>query len=376
MKIKAWIATVVMIAALIGTMGYIKWIEMSAILAAASNTPEYSETVEATRVEKATYTQSVAVIGNAVAPDHVVLLSETSGVIKAVNYSSGERVKSGEVIIQLDIRSEQATLKAAIAKKKLVSSNYNRVKALSAHQAISQEELDTAQANLVVIEAEIEAIKNIIRKKTITAPFDGVLGIHSAKEGEFLNANTRVVSVTGDLGYMWVDFYIPQTYHKLGVGNQVHLQKVEESTVPLQANASIVAVEDALQAGIRSRKYRAKVWRSALEVDANEALSVHVPVRQYDNVISVPNMSVLRDVSGGYIFELIPTGGNEQFRAKRRQVEIIASDEHVTFLKPSVAPNSLVAAPGAFKLFDGVLVNIVSLPTALAGNSTPLDKEL
>ncbi|MCG7547630.1 efflux RND transporter periplasmic adaptor subunit [Pseudoalteromonas sp. Of7M-16] len=376
MKIRAWIATVVMIAALIGTMGYIKWIEMSAILAAASNTPEYSETVEATRVEKAMYTQSVTVIGNAVAPDHVVLLSETSGVIKAVNYSSGERVKRGEVIIQLDIRSEQANLKAAIAKKKLVSSNYNRVKALSAHQAISQEELDTAQANLVVIEAEIEAIKNIIRKKTITAPFDGVLGIHSAKVGEFLDANRRVVSVTGDLGYMWVDFYIPQTYHKLSAGSEVHLLKVEDSTAPLQANASIVAVEDALQAGIRSRKYRAKVWRSALEVDANEALSVHVPVRQYDNVISVPNMSVLRDVSGGYIFELIPTGGNEQFRAKRRQVEIIAANERVTFLKPSVAPNSLVAAPGAFKLFDGVLVNIVSQPSALAGKSIPLDKEL
>ncbi|MBQ4809833.1 efflux RND transporter periplasmic adaptor subunit [Pseudoalteromonas luteoviolacea] len=376
MKIKAWIATVVAIAALIGFMGYIKWIEMSAIMAASANVPEYSETVEATQVKQAKYTQSVAVIGNAVAPDHIELLSEASGLVSEVNFSSGERVKGGEVIVQLDIRTEQANLKAASAKRKLLASNYTRVKALSSHQAISQEALDTAQANLVVIDAEIEAIKNIIRKKTITAPFDGVLGIHSAKAGEFLSANTRVVSITGEAGFMWVDFYIPQIYRKLAVGSLVQINKVGETAGLMEAKAGIVAVEESFLAGIRSRKYRAKVLRTSLEIDVNEAIAVSVPVKQFDDIMSVPNISVLRDVTGGYVFELIPTGSKGQFRAKRKPVEIISSNEHVTFLHAGVTPDSIVAAPGAFKLFDGVLVNVVNQTHTLANKSATFSKEL
>ena len=371
MKKKAWLFTGVTCSTLIAVLAAVKFIEISSAMAQVRAMPEYSETVETVQADSIVYARTVEVIGNTVVPNHVVLRNESSGVIARVNFESGQRVKRGDVIMQLDVAAELANIQSAQARETLAQSIYNRTLKLRNTEAVSQEQLDKAVAELAVIRAVIQVLNDQVRKKTIKAPFDGMLGIHTAKIGAFLDSNTEVDSVSGDKGFVWVDFYVPQSYPKLTVNSQVSISTINTSHKEAKP-ALVLAVNDAVNASVRSRLYRAKLTLSAVELDANTAVTVTVPVNKPAQVLTLPNQAVLSDQNGQYVYLLLAEGDN--YRAKYQPVKVLASDASTTMVSQGLSPNDVIAATGAFKLFEGLLVNVQRADDFVAVNETAMEQ--
>lgn len=371
MKIKAWLFTGLALSTLVIILATVKYIEISAGMAYASAMPEYSETVETVKADSAEYTKTVEVIGNIVVPHHVVLRNESSGVVASVNFDSGDSVKQGDIIIQLDVDAELANIRSATARETLAQSIYNRSQKLRHSEAISQEQLDKAVAELAVIKAEIEVLKDKIRKKTIKAPFDGRLGIHTAKIGAFLGSNTQVVSVSGDKGFVWVDFYVPQSYSKLAVSSQVTISAMN-SRGNDGMQAVILAANDAVNASVRSRLYRAKLPISSMVLDTNTAVTVSVPVNKVSQVVTVPNQAVLSDQNGQYVYLVVAEADGKGYRAKYQPIEVLASDAITTMVSQGLDSDDVIASAGAFKLFEGVLVNVQQAGKLISANKTSM----
>ena len=124
--------------------------------------------------------------------------------------SRAGRCAKGDVLVQLDTRQEQAQLAAAEAQRELARLNFERMQGLRrARASISRAEYDRAAAEQKQAEAQVGEIRATIERKTIRAPFSGVLGIRQVNLGQYLAGGDPVVPLQS-LNPIYVNFGVPQ----------------------------------------------------------------------------------------------------------------------------------------------------------------------
>ncbi|PSW16971.1 efflux RND transporter periplasmic adaptor subunit [Photobacterium sanctipauli] len=342
---------------LIGGLTYYKYSEIKTAIEFAESFPEHYEVVEPTVVEATQHIPVVSVLGTALSPEQTELYSELSGKVTKVAFLSGESVAKGQLIFQVDISEELARVKSAKAREKHARSVYMRAKKLLGTKAISQEKHDQAYADLIVIQSEIDVLNTTIDKKTVTAPFDGVVGMHNLKQGDFVTANQMLASFVGVTDTMWVEFSVPQFYPEMFVGDDVAVRNIDALGLSRYQTAKIIARDTQIASNTRSLRYRAKVSREKVEYTPNTPMEVNIPVSANQTVFKVPLASVNQDLYGDYVVQLIEQDDQPgAYRAQRLPVEVIAEREGYRFLSQGVTGGELIAAAGSFKLYDGLLV--------------------
>ena len=137
--------------------------------------------------------------------------TELAGLVTAVHFDDGQRVKKNDLLLEENYSTEEAQLHTAQAQKDLSVIVYNRDKAQYEAQAISKAQLDTDTANVQINQAQIDQQVSIINKKMIRAPFAGRLGISPINPGNYLNPGDKIVSLQS-LDPIYVQFYVPQQY--------------------------------------------------------------------------------------------------------------------------------------------------------------------
>ena len=148
-------------------------------------------------------------IGSVAAVQGVTVTPEIAGIVREIAFESGAVVAKGDLLVRLDTSSEEAQLRAVEAQVELARLNPVRERNLRSHNTVSQSELDTAEAALKQNQADADAIRATIEKKTIRAPFAGRLGIRLVNLGEYLDTGKPIVSLQS-LSPIYVDFSLPQ----------------------------------------------------------------------------------------------------------------------------------------------------------------------
>lgn len=129
--------------------------------------------------------------------------------MELIAFESGGSVQEGDLLVQLDTRQEQAQLAAAEAERDLAHLNFVRTQGLVNEGAISRAEYDRAAAEQKRTEARVGEIRATIDRKTIRAPFSGVLGIRQVNLGQCLSGGDPVVPLQS-LDPIHVNFGVPQ----------------------------------------------------------------------------------------------------------------------------------------------------------------------
>ena len=151
----------------------------------------------------------ISAVGTLRAARGVDISSEVAGIVQNVNCKSGDNVKAGQTILQLNADSDIAQLQTLSAARDLSQSVYERNKKQFIAQAVSKASLDADAADLKVKQAQVAQQEALLRKKTISAPFAGRLGIFSVNPGQYLNPGDKIVTLQA-LDSIYVDFYLPQ----------------------------------------------------------------------------------------------------------------------------------------------------------------------
>jgi membrane fusion protein (multidrug efflux system) len=182
-----------------------------------------AQTVTSLTVTSVEWKRQTTSIANLVPVKGVELSSEVAGLVKEVLFKSGQVVKAGDPLIQLNAESEVAQFNAAQASADLADVVYQRDKAQLAAQAVSQAQVDVDLADLKVKRAQAALQKANLDKKTIKAPFSGKLGITAIVAGQYLNPGDKVVTLQ-TLNPIYADFFQPQQkISQLKVGQTVEL---------------------------------------------------------------------------------------------------------------------------------------------------------
>ncbi|HSC82950.1 MAG TPA: efflux RND transporter periplasmic adaptor subunit [Pseudomonas sp.] len=230
--------------------------------------PQPAISVSAANAEQIPWQSRLPAIGTLKAFQGVDMTAEVEGTVSQVLFQSGEKVKLGQPLLQLDSQVEQAILATAVAVRGLARVEYERGKNLAGKQAISKSEFDRLNAELLKAEASVSQLQASLDKKRILAPFAGTIGIRQVDTGDYLSPGATIATLQ-DLSTLFVDFYLPeQAVPKLAVGQQVRISvaaypgesfvgeisalnpKVEETTRNLQVRAMLANPDNKLLPGM------------------------------------------------------------------------------------------------------------------------------
>ena len=106
--------------------------------------------------------------------------------VTGIFFKEGSTVSKGSVLVKINDRDIQAQLQEALTKQSLSAANENRAKQLLQKGAISQEEYDTALADLKSLKAQAQLIRAQLAKTSIIAPFSGKIGLRSISVGKVI----------------------------------------------------------------------------------------------------------------------------------------------------------------------------------------------
>mgnify|MGYP001628287183 FL=1 len=129
--------------------------------------------------------------------------------VMAVLFEAQQKVKKGDVLVQLDDRNEILAVKLAEVELKDARSLSERYEKAGEEGAVPQSEVDSARAALEGAEVALEQAKLDLEQRKIIAPFDGVVGIPRTDPGERVDPNTLITGLDAR-DVLYVDFEVPE----------------------------------------------------------------------------------------------------------------------------------------------------------------------
>ncbi len=310
---------------------------------------------------------TLAAVGTVAAVRGVAVSNESPGVVTAIHFESGQVVRAGQVLVELDTSVERAQLASAEARKELADVSAGRSRALAQREAASKAQLDADEAQLKTSSADFGALKAQIDRKTVRAPFAGRLGIRNVNLGQYLQPGTPV-TVLESLGAVYVDFTVPQQYLpdvKTGTPVRVSLTDAVAGAGGV-LDGVIGAIDPTIDATTRSIKLRASVPNHKDKLRPGMFVNVEVVRDQKSRVVTAPVTAIVHASYGDSVFVVEPGPTDKANKVARQQFVRIgpARGDFVAILDGVKVGQELVTA-GAFKLRNGapVVVNNDVKPT-------------
>lgn len=347
------------VAVVLSTLGFVKFRQIhSAVQASASFQPP-PEAVTSTIARQEQWPATMAVIGTMEAVHGVVVSADLPGTVDRINFESGETVHAGDVLVELDTRQERAQLAAIEAQRDLARINYTRMQQLANQGVISRVEYDQATAQQKQTEANVEEIRATIQRKTIRAPFSGVLGIRKVNLGQYLAAGNPIVSLQS-LNPIYVDFGVPQQEAgKVRVGGALHLTSEEVGGQIFTAR--VTALDSVVNQATRNIQVQATLSNPNGKLKPGMFVQVELGVGASRQAVTLPASAISYAPYGDSVFVITdlkdPKG--QSYRGVRQQfVKIVASRGDQVAILSGVNPGDEVVTSGVFKLRNGAAVRV------------------
>jgi len=179
--------------------------------------------VEVARAETVTLTDDVQAVGSLKSSQGVMLRPEVSGRIARLGFSEGQRVRRGQLLVQLDDNLQRAQLQQAEAQASIARTNLQRSRELLAQNFVSQSAVDQNAASLQVAEAQVALAQAQLARMRVMAPFDGTAGLKQVDVGDYVKDGADVVNIE-DLTALTVQFAVPERYiDRLRAGQPVEV---------------------------------------------------------------------------------------------------------------------------------------------------------
>src|SRR5262252_5998986 len=196
-------------AAIIAGLGYFKLKQVQAAVRKGASFQPPPEAITTVVAKQETWPSTLSVVGTMTAIHGVTVSADLPGTVDQIKFDSGKWVQAGEVLVELDTRQEHAQLAAMEAQRDLTKINYARMLQLVNEGVISRMDYDKATADQKAADANAAEIRATIDRKTIRAPFSGVLGIRQVNLGQYLAAGSPIVPLQS-LDPIYVNFNVPQ----------------------------------------------------------------------------------------------------------------------------------------------------------------------
>jgi membrane fusion protein (multidrug efflux system) len=306
--------------------------------------------ISAITAQLSTWEPQIISTGTLQAAQGIVVKSEIPGRVRKILFNSGDFVKAGTPLVELNNEMAKADLDLNTANLILSEVDYNRKKTLLPKHAIAQSELDAALANLKVNRARVASSKAHLDQTLITAPFAGKLGLKQINVGDQLSPDTAIVNLQS-VDPVTIDFTIPESeILKRAVGQKVAL---DDDAYPDQKfYGTVKAFESVVNTNAQSITVRAEIPNSNGTLIPGTFMHVTLFTAQPQQVISIPQTAIMHAVDGNYVYRVINK------KVVKTKVEAGLQQNKNIIITKGIKVGDQIVTEGQLKLSDGATVDI------------------
>lgn len=312
-------------------------------------------------------------IGTFRAAQGVDVAPQAGGVIVEIRFESGQNVKQGDPLVQIDDSVEQADLKANQATLRNAELALERQRALVGSAATTKANLDTALAARDQAQAQVDRTRALIAQKRIVAPFGGRLGLRRVDVGQYVSPGAALVTLQ-QLDPMFIDFPVPeQRLGDLKVGLVI---EVEVDAYPGQVfRGRIGSIDARVSAETRNVLVRGEIGNDQQLLRPGMFGNVSVLIGEPRSVVAVPRTAVSFSLYGDSVYVVAPDekAGGDALRAERRFVRTGDTRGDSVSITEGLKAGERVVTEGQIRLQPGARVKIGD--GALAGAPSVLPRE-
>ncbi|RZJ77279.1 MAG: efflux RND transporter periplasmic adaptor subunit, partial [Brevundimonas sp.] len=157
------------------------------------------------------FVDRLEVLGVAKGRQSVTMTSNTAEMVDRVLFRPGDRVRQGQILLELRRSEEDAGIEQAKANVDLAKLTADRWNTLAKQGVAPQATADQYQAAYLQARATLSAAQSREADRVIRAPFSGVVGLSDIAPGALISPGTAIVTLD-DLSVVRVDFDVPDRY--------------------------------------------------------------------------------------------------------------------------------------------------------------------
>jgi membrane fusion protein (multidrug efflux system) len=266
----------------------------------ASSPKPFPQTVTATKVSSMDWQPTLAAVGSVTAVRGVDVTTEIAGLVRAIHFKSGQDVKKGDVLIELNADTDKAQLLSLEAAADLSATVLKRDKAQFDAQAIAQSQVDADAADLKSKRALVAQQQAVIDKKTIRAPFSGKLGITTVNPGQYVNPGDKIVTLQ-TIDPIYVDFNLPQKQvGGLAIGQVVNV--TSDGFAGVTFPGRITAISPKVDTSTRNIVVEATLANPKRQLLPGMFANANVEVGDKKHYLTLPQTAITYNPYGSTVF--------------------------------------------------------------------------
>jgi membrane fusion protein, multidrug efflux system len=325
-------------------------------------------TVEVARVELARLTDDTQAVGSLRSRRGVVLRPEVSGRITQLNFTDGQRVRKGQVLVQFDDQLPLAQLQQSQAELSIAQANQKRNQELVAQNFISQRSLDESAANLQVAQAKLSLAKATAARLKILAPFDGIVGIRLVNVGDYLKDGADIVNIE-DIDAIYVDFRLPERFQSKVKRGQTAVLDID-ALPGRKYTAEIQAIDPLIDANGRSVGIRGCVDNRQLQLRPGMFARVNTIFGVRENARVIPEEAIVPQGGKQYVIKLVDAADGKTRTSQRVEVKVgLRSPGKVEIVSGLESGDTVVTSGQQRVQKDGSAVTVVEVGGRNGGNT-------
>ena len=356
---KRMIVMLAVMAALLAGLGFVKFRQIQAAGAQNANFQPPPEAVTTTVAQRETWPSTLNVIGTATAIQGVTVSADLPGTVVRITFESGKPVHAGDVLVELDTRQERAQLAAAEAQRDLARINFGRAQELVKQGVLARTEYDNTSAQQKATEAQVGEIRATIERKTIRAPFSGILGIRQVNLGQYLAAGQAIVPLQS-LNPIYVNFGVPQQTSAQVRGGRT-LRVTSDDLPGAGFTGRVTAVDSVINEATRNIQVQATLSNPNGKLRPGMFVQVQLVLGASRQAIALPASAINYAPYGDSVFVVTnltdPKG--KTYRGVRQQfVKVEGSRGDQVAVVSGVNAGDEVVTSGVFKLRNGAAVQV------------------
>jgi len=303
--------------------------------------------------------QQVQATGSLNAFQGVMLKSEVAGRVTKINFSSGQTVKAGDLLLEIDPGILQAQLVAAQAKATLSSGDYQRAIELFKRGVLAKQDLDTALSTQNSDAANVDALKAQLAQNIIVAPFDGRLGLRLINLGDYISPGKPLVNLQ-TLNPMRVDFSVSENYlGQIAPGDKLQIQS---DAFPNQIfTGNVKAIDSAVDPATRTISLRAIIANPEGKLLPGSFVQVTLMAGKPQLLITIPQLAVVYDSAGNYVYVI------NHGHAAKKIISIVQQNDTQVAVTGNIKAGDQVITEGQLKIMDGAPV--IPMPASNSSGS-------
>jgi membrane fusion protein (multidrug efflux system) len=305
--------------------------------------------VEAKVIKPRHIENAIKITGSILANESVSIRSEISGKIENILFQEGQRVKKGDLLLNINDDEILAQLERLKYTKQLNDDMEYRMRQLFEKEAISREEYDIALTTLNTTLSDIKEREARAAKYKLYAPFDGIIGLRQISEGSYITPSDLIVNIY-NINPIKVEFSVPGKYSanaNKGDSIRFSIEASEEEFTGI-----IYAIEPRIDPQTRTLSIRAICKNDQEILIPGQFVNIEYILNELPDALMVPSEAIIPEMNSHKIFIF------KHGEARQQSITIGVRTDKDVQITSGINPGDTVITTGILQVKEGMAVSL------------------